>query len=244
MKLLSLSIVLSAILIAAALAITNRYTLQVGSNTVWRLDQWTGETKLCLVSKERGCAGENFTETATGGTLPDDRSSGTSPADRSGHDGQILSFARNGNGSKYLLSGWSQAEDWGVWSDGPIATMQLTDTVLAGKSSAELVIEARGFVTQSQPTQRVRVRVNGADAGELLLGWDITSTTLQVPAEALKSSPLKIEMVPENPISPTTTGTSSDKRLLGVGLKSLQLSELKQEVKPNLVDPVESVPAQ
>jgi hypothetical protein len=71
----------------------------------------------------------------------------------------------------------------------------------------------------------VRVRVNGANAGELLLGWDITSTSLQVPAEALKSSLLQIELVPETPMAPATIGTSSDKRLLGVGLKSLQLRD-------------------
>jgi hypothetical protein len=145
-----------------------------------------------------------------------------------GYDGQVLSFARGGNGSNYPRSGWSQAEDWGVWSDGPIATVLLTDVALAGKGNVELVIEARGFVYQGQPKQRVRVRVNGADAGELLRGWDITSTSLQVPAEALKSSLLQIELVPETPMSPATSGISFDKRLLGIGLKSLQLREVKQ----------------
>jgi hypothetical protein len=105
----------------------------------------------------------------------------------------------------------------------------LTDVALAGKRDVELVIEARGFVTPSQPTQRVRVRVNTADVGELWLGWDITLTSLPVPAEALKSSLLQIDLVPESPISPVTTGTSSDQRLLGIGLKSLQFRELKQE---------------
>jgi hypothetical protein len=141
------------------------------------------------------------------------------------YDRQILSFAEGGNGSEYLRCGWSQAEDWGVWSNGPIAKVQLTDTALAGKENVALVIEARGFVTHGQPTQRVRVRVNGVDAGELLLGSDITSRSLQVPAAALKLSLFQIELVPETPMSPATTGTSSDQRLLGVGLKSLQIKE-------------------
>jgi hypothetical protein len=102
--------------------------------------------------------------------------------DQSNYDGQMLSFAKGGNGSKYLRSGWSQAEDWGVWSDGPIATVVLTDAALANRAKLELVIEARGFVGQNQPKQRVRVLVNGADAGELLLSWEITSTSLQLPA--------------------------------------------------------------
>jgi hypothetical protein len=104
--------------------------------------------------------------------------------------------------------------------------MVLTDAALAGKGNVELVIEARGVVTPSQPTQRVRVRVNGADVGELLLERNITSTSLQVPAEALKSSLLQIELVPQTPVSPATTGTSSDQRLLGIGLKSFQLREV------------------
>jgi hypothetical protein len=151
--------------------------------------------------------------------------------DQFSYEGQILSFARDGNGSNYLRSGWSQAEDWGVWSDGPIATVVLADAALAGKPNVELAIEARGFVTQSQPKQRVSVRVNGVDAGELSLRWDITSTSLQVPAQALQSSLLQIELVPETPISPATTGASSDQRLLGIGLKSLQLRDITTQVR-------------
>jgi hypothetical protein len=69
----------------------------------------------------------------------------------------------------------------------------------------------------------VGVRVNGVDAGKLLLGEDTTSTSLQVPAEAMKSSFLRIELVPANPIATATTGISSDKRLLGVGLESIHV---------------------
>ena len=146
--------------------------------------------------------------------------------DEFNYDGQILSFARGGNGTNCLLSGWSKAEDWGVWSDGPIATVLLTDVALAGKGEVKLVIEARGFVNPSQPKQRVRVGVNGADAGELLLGGDITSTSLPVPTEALKSSFLRIELVPENSRSSALIGAPSDKCLLRVGLKSLSLKTL------------------
>jgi hypothetical protein len=101
----------------------------------------------------------------------------------------------------------------------------LADAALAGKANVELVIEARGFVKQGQTNQRVHVRVNGVDAGELLLGSDIRSTSLEIPAEALKSALLQIELVPETPISPATTGVSSDQRLLGIGLKSLQVRD-------------------
>src|SRR5262249_38138201 len=94
-------------------------------------------------------------------------------------------------------------------------------------ANVQLLIEARGFVKEGQTKQRVHVRLNGINAGELLLGRDISSTSLEIPAEALKSALLQIELVPETPISPATTGASPAQRLLGIGLKSLQLRELK-----------------
>ena len=34
-----------------------------------------------------------------------------------------LHFAKDGNGTKCLLSGWSHPEAWGVWSDGDHASL-------------------------------------------------------------------------------------------------------------------------
>jgi hypothetical protein len=67
--------------------------------------------------------------------------------------------------------------------------------------------------------------MNEIDVGALLLGSDISSTSMEVPAESMKTSLLQIELVPENPISPASIGNSPDKRLLGIGLKSMQLKE-------------------
>jgi hypothetical protein len=54
------------------------------------------------------------------------------------------------------------------------------------------------------------------------------------------------ELVPETPISPATAGTSPDKRLLGIGLKSLQLKGVRHPYDDVTVrDPVHTLgPAQ
>lgn len=58
MKLMAAAIVISAALIAAAIFLTNRYTLDNhGEGLVaWRIDQLTGETRLCIFGqKARTC---------------------------------------------------------------------------------------------------------------------------------------------------------------------------------------------
>jgi hypothetical protein len=145
--------------------------------------------------------------------------------ERNSYRGGIIRFNKTGNGASYLASGWAQPEDWGVWSNGCIATLAMNDTRVQHRSSAELVIGARAFVTRKQDKQLVHVRINERDAGALTLSWNMTSTVLQLPAAALEASALKIELIPDNPLSPASLGLSSDRRLLGIGLRSIELRE-------------------
>lgn len=41
------AIILGALLVAGAIAVTNRWQLVAGSNFVWRLDSWSGEIVRC-----------------------------------------------------------------------------------------------------------------------------------------------------------------------------------------------------
>jgi hypothetical protein len=51
MNWLSLAIVLSAVILAGAYAVSHRYTIDcVNDAGVWRLDQWTGNHELCVVA--------------------------------------------------------------------------------------------------------------------------------------------------------------------------------------------------
>ena len=60
MKLISLAIFLGAVVVAVAIILTNRHTLEVAGEraSAWRLDQLTGELRYCGInaqSRERGC---------------------------------------------------------------------------------------------------------------------------------------------------------------------------------------------
>jgi hypothetical protein len=57
MKLLSFAIILGAALIAGAILLSNRYTLERASDLfAWRLNKITGETRFCIfAAKRREC---------------------------------------------------------------------------------------------------------------------------------------------------------------------------------------------
>ena len=60
MKLIALAIFLGAVIIAAAMLLTQRHTLELAREgaSAWRLDQLTGELRYCGInseSRERGC---------------------------------------------------------------------------------------------------------------------------------------------------------------------------------------------
>jgi hypothetical protein len=60
MKLIALAIFLGAVVVAAAIILTSRHTLELAREgaSAWRLDQLTGELRYCGIntqSRERGC---------------------------------------------------------------------------------------------------------------------------------------------------------------------------------------------
>ena len=60
MKLIALAIFLGSVIIAVAIVLTNRHTLELASEgaSAWRLDQLSGELLYCGInaqSRERGC---------------------------------------------------------------------------------------------------------------------------------------------------------------------------------------------
>jgi hypothetical protein len=137
-----------------------------------------------------------------------------------------LLFSKGQNGVALMVRGWSSPEDWGVWSNNRSAEVVLFDPSAPTAGTMQVVIEARGFAPGPEATQHVHVRLNGVALGSLALNWDIVSSTLEIPHERLRSPLLTFEFVPERPMSPAHVNGSSDDRLLGIGLKSLELRPL------------------
>jgi hypothetical protein len=71
--------------------------------------------------------------------------------------GSWVDFSTAGASAAYLLTGWSDAEPWGRWSDGGMAKLAL----FPGKILVTgLEIEAQAFVTEKDRSQTVNVFVN------------------------------------------------------------------------------------
>lgn len=114
----------------------------------------------------------------------------------------------------YLLgAGWSFVEKWGVWSAGPVVSLNLP--VVAGKHAVVLTVSA--FSPKNR--QSVRIFVNGAERGGAFVPAAIKSTLLiDVPPG---TSALHIVLRIKHPLAPASLGLGGDQRQLGIALISI-----------------------
>ena len=142
------------------------------------------------------------------------------------YDMTRLSFAPDEEGKKYLLSGWSIAEQWGTWSDGMSASILLK---LPGYIDRDLMltIQAHALINEKHPEQEVDVIVNRHLLGTLEYTTNSDQvSSLRIPKVLLSENNGKvlIHFDFKNPKSPANLGMSRDVRRVGLGLVSLQLS--------------------
>jgi hypothetical protein len=137
--------------------------------------------------------------------------------------GQGLDFARGGSGIGALAEGWSEPEDWGVWSVAKTCRLRLRlDPVPT--APIRIGLACRAFVHERHPWLRV-----ACSAGETSVGsWNFA------PASALghrsfrldpgsldADGALTLTFALDNPRSPAELGLNSDIRPLGLGLERL-----------------------
>ena len=142
--------------------------------------------------------------------------------------GEPMTFDSQGQGSNYLLQGWSDAGQWGTWSDGPRSeiVLPITSGVAGGLN---LAIEARALVSKDHPRQEIEIAINGIDAGVLL--YDIKDNervrNVAVPTPALAQADyggvLRVVFQHRNPVRPIDLGINADTRLLGLELKGITI---------------------
>jgi GT2 family glycosyltransferase len=117
-------------------------------------------------------------------------------------------------GADALLSaGWAGQEAWGVWSDGPVALLDLP----LPEGRWRIRLELRGFVAAGP--QRAVVRHAGAVLAERALGAE-DELTLDV---AAGPDGAVIELDLPGAVSPASLGLGEDRRVLAVGLVALSV---------------------
>jgi hypothetical protein len=141
--------------------------------------------------------------------------------------GSWIDFSTAGRATPFLATGWSVAEVWGRWSDGPTAGVVLPEILMsAGKSQVTgLEIDAYAFVTENFPVQTVNVFANGQQVGRMEFAFSVPDRVIQIPLPADLVRPdqaVRLRFEIESPRSPADVGQSVDGRKLGIAMRKLR----------------------
>jgi hypothetical protein len=139
-----------------------------------------------------------------------------------------------------LAEGWSGLESWGVWSAGDNAIFSAKhDTGRTEPSSSdEVVIHARGAVSENHPCLAIRFKL-GSSWTDFRFSWPETcfaQIRLPIPAELRNAPVLRIEVSIDGPKTPYehTGGVSPDHRRLGIGLSAIAIQPPEKMVGPGV----------
>lgn len=149
------------------------------------------------------------------------------PPDRLLIPGRKIGFS-DPNNARYLSSGWSAVEPWGVWSDGESAYIEF-ELAADPLSDLKLLIGGHALLTDRHPVQTVTVSVNGFSIGELRFEQASNQglREVRIPRDKALSDGgrVTIRFDFEGVLSPFELGLSSDTRRLGLGLVTMELEE-------------------
>ena len=137
--------------------------------------------------------------------------------------GETITFGSAGNGVSLLQGGWGEPEQWGTWSIASRARLRLP--IDAGTwRPIHAVLKYRAFVVPGHDELTVTCRIGDHAVATWHCRLDFSgSQRIAIPSDTLLMNPVEMEFIISNPRSPAELGISSDGRLLGVGIESLEL---------------------
>jgi hypothetical protein len=132
--------------------------------------------------------------------------------------GDQISFAESFQpSSKLLWDNWYEKEAWGVWSNGKRASLHFPKR---DKASNSIDLEIKGLITGKNPSQLVRVKING-EVTPINLS-SANAKVFRIPISNPSNNSLSIEIETPDAKSPMQAGFSNgDNRKLGIGLISV-----------------------
>gem|GEM_PF-1703120 len=144
----------------------------------------------------------------------------------------ILDFSLWGNGALLLGLGWSNTENWGVWSIGPRSELVLP---LKGPLPGAMRISVHGQVFR--PPRRLRLRIEHDsrvlfehEARIITEAVTLDLGPIEVPP-GISSMKLRAFLNIDHCDSPAELGLNDDIRRLGLGLHRIDISTLPQTVE-------------
>jgi hypothetical protein len=142
--------------------------------------------------------------------------------------GERISFAKDGTGRQFAVTGWSAAEGWGTWSEGPAAVLSF-DLGTAPARDLSLEIKGIAYVSRRNPRQQVELVANGLPLEPLVYQrpqrFEVKRITIPRRAFQERGQKLDIEMRFPDARSPRELGYSDDTRPLALGIVSLRLAD-------------------
>jgi hypothetical protein len=130
-------------------------------------------------------------------------------------------FGLGGAGNRFLGSGFSHLESWGVWTDGNLAALRLCGLKRETTDGLRITLGVGAHVPSAGSTLRVRAGV-GEDWSRAWVFAHGESQPLtrqiDIPAAELRSNCVDLRFLIEDPQSPKALGTGGDPRKLGLAL--------------------------
>lgn len=134
--------------------------------------------------------------------------------------GQTMSFERAESTALYLQEGFSGPEEGYRWSDGKEA--RIVFSLRGGAAPRLITVSGASYLRQ-----RVRVRINGVDAGDMLFtGGRLEERTLAIPPAAQsEDGQYEIAFGFPDAVRPADKRGDGDTRLLGLAFRWIRLDE-------------------
>lgn len=142
--------------------------------------------------------------------------------------GQEVHFAEGLRGVTMLREGFALPEDWGTWTDGDRARLEVCGLAPPPRNGMRLLFHVTPFVPPGGTPSDVDVVVGERhERWRFAPGDRIAAREALLPAEAIPSSGcVDLWFFVERPRSPSGLGLSQDPRRLGLALVDLQRQDL------------------
>lgn len=143
---------------------------------------------------------------------------------------ELISLSECGLGLGALEGDWSRIEAWGLWTDGEEARIRVLDAEVTSRESLDLHLAYRVFRRRGHPPHEVDVRFNGetlrtlrSDDGARRGTLDVTVGRDLIERRAFP----ELELVVRGAVPPSSVGTGSETRALGIGLEEVLVGWLE-----------------
>jgi hypothetical protein len=132
--------------------------------------------------------------------------------------GEKLFFGKNRDSSKYILRGFSNLEDWGVWS--ATADPSITLHAVNAQTFTSISFVAREW---AKSANQFKVSLNGDEIGSCKLSIDFSVCSIPFNAKSLRTNIITVSFTPSLLRDAHSNSDSSGSKNFGFGLQSLYL---------------------